>query len=535
METDSDQLPKANSADVEPAAPSEPQDAAHPLPDTSPSLFFPGRIVSVQSRTWPGINKPGGVGRITQIYQRSQDSEVTHVDVKYHINGGREKKVDVCYVQLAPDYENVGDRTLRDHKSMAPRCPDCISFLTDCTCDRTGEQRSRVNVDAPAVAETTEEKDDTEVIDSEEEDNLALDIVRRYKALMRKKHRSKRRRRSNAGKKAQEETTSSLAPQTQKDEFDEDIPLAALEKDVKAKKEQERNVKKKRRRIAHTSVLASLPEGSAVALPSERNAVPATATASTDRSKAFNHNASSDKEVDAGIANVSKQNNDLVIEEEIVGNARAREADTETDDEVEILFTPREDFDFDANSSPSNNVKNNKGGQHDNAALEEKLLTPTPLDEDQEASCDEELLTPRPLDEDVEFGGTNEITFEGDADEDSSSDDDDQPLNTLAPTSKFNPETDSSDEYSISSDDSYEDSDEFETEKSPQDHTPRDYTDILGFISKLAAEIEDIRIPHASHELTLLKSKLRLVKQDRSTSLRENTERSEIDSLASKR
>ena len=532
METDSDQLSKAKTMDVQPAAPPT-QDAPAPLPDVSPPLFFPGRIVSVQSRTWPGINKPGGVGRITQIYQRSQDSEVTHVDVKYHINGGREKKVDVCYVKLAPDYENVGDRTLRDHKSMAPRCPDCISFLTDCTCDRTGEQRSRAGRDSPVVEEELEKKDDAIHLDSEEEDNLALDIVKRYKSLIRKKHRSKRRRKPNARWKSQSTSTKSPAPQTQdEDEFDEDIPLAVLEKDVKAKKEEERKSKKKRRRIAHTSILASLPESSAAALQSQSNSVRSAATASADATKATNHSALCDEEMDAKIVDGTSQNNDLVIEEEIISNNR--EANTGSDEEVEILFTPREDFDFDANLSSINNAKNNKDTHYDNIVQGEKMLIPTPLCENGEADGNDELLTPRPLDEDVEFGGNNEITFEGDADNDSSSDDD-QPLNALAPHSKFNPETESSDECSINSDDSYEDSDEFETEDSPQDHTPKDYTDILSFISKLSTEIEDIRIPHANYELTVLKSKLRIVKRDRNTSLHDNTDRPQIDLLASKR
>ena len=40
-----------------------------------------GSIVFVQSRTWPGINKPGGVGRVTRIHP-ADDSNVMKYDIK---------------------------------------------------------------------------------------------------------------------------------------------------------------------------------------------------------------------------------------------------------------------------------------------------------------------------------------------------------------------------------------------------------------------------------------------------------------------
>jgi len=40
-----------------------------------------GSIVFVQSRTWPGINKPGGVGRVTRIHP-ADDSNVIKYDIK---------------------------------------------------------------------------------------------------------------------------------------------------------------------------------------------------------------------------------------------------------------------------------------------------------------------------------------------------------------------------------------------------------------------------------------------------------------------
>jgi len=56
-----------------------------------------GSLVCVQSRTWAGINKPGGVGRVSKVYY---DSDIpTHVDVKYIVNSGRENHVEMIFVE----------------------------------------------------------------------------------------------------------------------------------------------------------------------------------------------------------------------------------------------------------------------------------------------------------------------------------------------------------------------------------------------------------------------------------------------------
>lgn len=55
--------------------------------------FSIGTLVNVESRTWPGINKPGGVGRVTAC--NMQDSTL---DVKY-VLGGEEKGIEVEFVR----------------------------------------------------------------------------------------------------------------------------------------------------------------------------------------------------------------------------------------------------------------------------------------------------------------------------------------------------------------------------------------------------------------------------------------------------
>ena len=57
-----------------------------------------GDIVNVASRTWPGINKPGGVGFVTNINITPVDNSVKY-DVTY-VMGGRENDIDAQFVQL---------------------------------------------------------------------------------------------------------------------------------------------------------------------------------------------------------------------------------------------------------------------------------------------------------------------------------------------------------------------------------------------------------------------------------------------------
>ena len=55
-----------------------------------------GTIVFVQARTWPGINKPGGVARVTKVHKGSNSIKY---DIAY-ILGGKEKQVDESFVSL---------------------------------------------------------------------------------------------------------------------------------------------------------------------------------------------------------------------------------------------------------------------------------------------------------------------------------------------------------------------------------------------------------------------------------------------------
>jgi hypothetical protein len=64
------------------------------------AIFSKGAIVQVQDRTWPGVNKPGGVARVAKVHR---DGAVISYDVAY-VLGGREKRVEAVFVsQQGPD------------------------------------------------------------------------------------------------------------------------------------------------------------------------------------------------------------------------------------------------------------------------------------------------------------------------------------------------------------------------------------------------------------------------------------------------
>ena len=67
------------------------------------AAFQVGDIVQVQSRTWPGVNKPGGIARIAKVLP---DSSSYHVN---YILGGREKNVDGLFISLPPEEMTVQD------------------------------------------------------------------------------------------------------------------------------------------------------------------------------------------------------------------------------------------------------------------------------------------------------------------------------------------------------------------------------------------------------------------------------------------
>ena len=149
---------------------------------TTEYIIDVGSIVEVLPRTWPGSNKQGGTARVTKCHyndviitdaidQSTSDSKeskisattddmkndnsqkvLTHVDVRYTVVGGSEKKVPMEYVNAAPQYDQTFIQPtlkpmLRDRNTIVGRCSRCGSLRIDCgACDYAyAERQSREN------------------------------------------------------------------------------------------------------------------------------------------------------------------------------------------------------------------------------------------------------------------------------------------------------------------------------------------------------------------------------------------------------
>ena len=79
--------------------------ASEPTTATTSQEIGVGSVVVVESRMWPGINKPGGVGRVTNIHPpEGPEAEgfVKKYDITY-VLGGKEEGVEEEYVSLSLD------------------------------------------------------------------------------------------------------------------------------------------------------------------------------------------------------------------------------------------------------------------------------------------------------------------------------------------------------------------------------------------------------------------------------------------------
>ena len=121
-------------------------------------LLFVDCLVDVEDRMWPGVNKQGGIARVTAV-----DRVDRCVDVHYVVDRRRrEKNVPLDFITLAPQYNPSSSQALssqssalsqisqlqdkssglRDRSRLLGRCNLCGSLRTDCgSCDWIEEER----------------------------------------------------------------------------------------------------------------------------------------------------------------------------------------------------------------------------------------------------------------------------------------------------------------------------------------------------------------------------------------------------------
>lgn len=79
-----------------------------------------GDLVDVERRMSPGVNKLGGFARVVKV-----DPGTGAVDVRYVVEGGWERGIDLAYVRPA-------DLDLGEKRPTLGRCPHCGSLRIDC-------------------------------------------------------------------------------------------------------------------------------------------------------------------------------------------------------------------------------------------------------------------------------------------------------------------------------------------------------------------------------------------------------------------
>ncbi|KAG7346418.1 hypothetical protein IV203_005486 [Nitzschia inconspicua] len=82
-----------------------------------------GQTVQVQSRTWAGINKPGGCAKITKVHYTVDGNYIEGLDVKYLVGGGCEKHLDPAIVSPFEMLER-GGRKRRGREFLHERVED---------------------------------------------------------------------------------------------------------------------------------------------------------------------------------------------------------------------------------------------------------------------------------------------------------------------------------------------------------------------------------------------------------------------------
>ena len=72
----------------------------------TPSQWSVGQLVNVKPRTWAGINRPGGVGKITKLHY--SNGFVESLDVKYIVGCGTDTMLDLDFVLAYEPLESNG-------------------------------------------------------------------------------------------------------------------------------------------------------------------------------------------------------------------------------------------------------------------------------------------------------------------------------------------------------------------------------------------------------------------------------------------
>jgi hypothetical protein len=305
----------------------------------SPPHLAKGKLVNVISRTWPGINKPGGIGKITKVYHDEATQLVEGVDVKYIVHGGTDKGIPIEFIEA---HEDDGNR----NRNTSERCPRCKSFTSDClNCDiryqeEVKQRRRQEEIEYLQRKEREQLRiqkelmqDEDSGMDSEEEDMVMEKYSKRYRQLCREaKKRANQANKVTKRKKKRYQRADEKRKEVDSSSDEENDTLAHVEK----QKMERRKKKKKRRKkqLQNPSVLASLPS-------STDNEAKSYSSAKVDENDV--HNLEKDVAIDYGIDKNVQPSSDVDNDDEF---------EFDTDNEASVKLDA-EDADEDGSNSES--------------------------------------------------------------------------------------------------------------------------------------------------------------------------------------
>ena len=97
-----------------------------------------GTIVQVQARLWAGINKPGGVARITKVHP-SDDGTKCNV---HYVLGGQEKDVDAIFIAPHEDGQDVFKSRKKKVARKSQKAGICISHADESNDEGNGRNEA---------------------------------------------------------------------------------------------------------------------------------------------------------------------------------------------------------------------------------------------------------------------------------------------------------------------------------------------------------------------------------------------------------
>lgn len=103
-----------------------------------------GQTVDVQSRTWAGINKPGGCAKIIKVHYSEDGKNVESLDVKYVLGGGREKEIDPAIVSAYKELDR-GGRKRRGREFLMDRAEDVVKKVQNVVQSATTSTKNMIS------------------------------------------------------------------------------------------------------------------------------------------------------------------------------------------------------------------------------------------------------------------------------------------------------------------------------------------------------------------------------------------------------